>query len=63
MRSTSLLGRVCSLIVFYYCPLEDVTPGQVIGWIVARPETLTLEAQEQLDQLCQMDSTLAQHER
>ncbi len=41
-------------------PFEDVTPGQVIGWIVARPETLTSEAQKQLDRLCQMDGTLAQ---
>jgi transposase len=41
-------------------PFEDVTPGKVIGWMLARPETLTLEAQDQLDHLCQMDSQLAQ---
>ncbi len=41
-------------------PFEDVTPGKIIGWMVARPETLSPEAQEQLDRLCQMDGTLAQ---
>jgi len=43
-----------------HSPFEDVTPGQVIGWMVARSETLSPKAQEQLDRLCQMDSTLAQ---
>lgn len=41
-------------------PLEDVTPGQMIGWMVARPQTLTPQAQEQLDRITQMDGTLAQ---
>jgi transposase len=41
-------------------PLEDVTPGQMIGWMLTRPGTLTLEAQEQLDRITQMDGTLAQ---
>jgi transposase len=41
-------------------PFEDVTPSQVIGWILARPEKLTAQAQEHLDRLCQMDSQLAQ---
>lgn len=39
---------------------EEVTPGQVIGWIVARPETLSLKAQEQLERITQMDDILAQ---
>jgi len=41
-------------------PLEDVTPGQVIGWMLARPETLNPQSEAQLDHLCQMDSQLAQ---
>jgi transposase len=41
-------------------PLEDVTPGQVIGWMLARPETLSPKAQEQLEQITQMDALLAQ---
>src|SRR5713226_3915464 len=40
-------------------PFEDVTPGQVIGWMVARSETLSPKAQELLDRITQMDSTLA----
>ncbi len=39
---------------------EDVTPGKVVGWMVARPGTLSPEAQQQLDRITQMDSTLAQ---
>jgi len=41
-------------------PFEDVTPGQVIGWMLARPETLSPKAQEQLDRITQMDEILAQ---
>lgn len=41
-------------------PFEDVTPSQVIGWILARPEMLTPQAQEHLERLCQMDGQLAQ---
>ncbi len=41
-------------------PLEDVTPGQVIGWMLTRPGQLRPEAQVQLDRLCQMDDILAQ---
>ncbi len=41
-------------------PFEDVTPGQVIGWMLAHPETLSSKAQEQLDRITQMDETLAQ---
>jgi hypothetical protein len=41
-------------------PLDGLTPGKIIGWMVARPGTLSWEAQEQLDRLCQLDSTLAQ---
>lgn len=41
-------------------PLDGVTPAKIIGWILARPETLSQQTQEQLDQLCQMDNQLAQ---
>jgi transposase len=41
-------------------PFEDVTPGQVIGWILARPERLPPKAQEQLDRITELDETLAQ---
>jgi hypothetical protein len=41
-------------------PFEDVTPGKVVGWMLARPESLSPEAQRQLDQITQMDDTLAQ---
>jgi transposase len=41
-------------------PLEDVTPGRVIGWMLARPGELRPQAQAQLDQITQMDGTLAQ---
>src|SRR5215469_11939405 len=41
-------------------PFEDVSPGQVIEWMLARPETLSPKAQEQLDRITQMDEILAQ---
>jgi transposase len=41
-------------------PFEGVTPGKVIGWMVARPGTLSPEAQQQLDWITQTDGTLAQ---
>lgn len=41
-------------------PWEDLTPGRVIGWIIARPETLHPEDQARLEQLCELDRTLAQ---
>jgi transposase len=41
-------------------PLNGLTPGKVIRWIVARPEKLSSEANEQLAHLCELDSTLAQ---
>lgn len=41
-------------------PFEDVTPSKVIGWMLARPGTLTPQAEAQLDQLCQMDEQLSQ---
>jgi transposase len=41
-------------------PLDGLTPGKVIGWILARPEELSSESKEQLDRLCELDSTLAQ---
>ena len=41
-------------------PLDDLTPGQVIGWIIARQETLTLEAAARLEGLCQLDPVIAQ---
>jgi transposase len=40
-------------------PLEDVTPGQMIGWMLARPGMLSPEAEARLDQITQMDGTLA----
>jgi transposase len=41
-------------------PLEDVTPGKVVGWMLARPGELRPEAEAQLDRITQMDDTLAQ---
>jgi transposase len=41
-------------------PFEGVTPGKVIGWMLARPETLSSGAREQLDRITQMDDILAQ---
>lgn len=41
-------------------PFEDVTPGKVVGWMLARPGELRPEAQAQLDQITLMDGTLAQ---
>jgi len=41
-------------------PFEDVTPGKVVGWMLARPEELRPEAEAQLDQITQMDDTLKQ---
>lgn len=40
-------------------PLDGATPAKVIGWILARPETLDQQMQDQLDQMCQMDHPLA----
>lgn len=41
-------------------PFEDVTPGKVVGWMLARPGELRPEAEAQLDQITQMDGTLTQ---
>jgi transposase len=41
-------------------PFDEVTPSQLIGWILARPEKLTGQAQEQLDRLCLLDAQLGQ---
>jgi hypothetical protein len=41
-------------------PLEDLTPGKIIGWIIARPETLTAEGKERLEGVCQLDPVIAQ---
>jgi transposase len=41
-------------------PFEGVTPGKVVGWMLARPGSLRPEAEAQLDQITQMDDTLAQ---
>ena len=35
--------------------LDGMTPAKVIGWILARPEMLDQQTQEQLDQISQMD--------
>jgi transposase len=40
-------------------PLDGATPAKIIGWLLARPETLDQPTQEQLDQICQMDHQLA----
>lgn len=40
-------------------PFEDVTPGKVVGWMLARPGELRPEAEAQLDQIT-LDGTLAQ---
>jgi transposase len=40
-------------------PWEEVTPGKIVGWIIARAETLHPEDQTRLEQLCERDSTLA----
>ncbi len=41
-------------------PFEDVTPGKVVGWMLARPGKLRPEVEAQLDQITQIDGTLAQ---
>lgn len=41
-------------------PLDDLTPGKVVGWIIARPETLTAEGREHLEWMRQMDLVIAQ---
>jgi hypothetical protein len=43
-----------------HSPFEDVIPGKLIGWMVARPGSLSPAAQAQLDQITQMDEILAQ---
>jgi len=39
-------------------PWEDITPRQVAGWIIARPETLTSSDQQRLAALCDADPIL-----
>src|SRR5215469_13373831 len=39
---------------------EDVTPGQFIGWMLARHERLSSKSKEQLDRITQRDEILAQ---
>lgn len=41
-------------------PLEALSPSKVIGWIIARPETLTPEAKQGLENVCQLDSFIGQ---
>ena len=41
-------------------PWDDLTPGKIVGWIIARPDTLHSEDQARLEQLCERDTTLAQ---
>ena len=43
-----------------HSPFEDVTPGKLIGWMVARPGSLSQAAQAQLDQITQTDEILTQ---
>jgi len=55
-----LRGLPASLESVPRSPFEDVTPGRVVGWMLARPGKLRPEAEAQLDQITQMDGTLAQ---
>lgn len=57
---SSQRGAPTSTGVVARSPLEDVTPGQIVRWMVVRPETLTSEAEAQLERLCQIDGILAQ---
>ena len=41
-------------------PWEDLTPGKIVGWIIARPETQHPEDQVRLEQLCERDRLLGQ---
>jgi transposase len=41
-------------------PLEGLTPSKVIGWIIARPETLTPAAKQRLEMVCQLDPIISQ---
>jgi transposase len=41
-------------------PLEALSPSKVLGWIIARPETLTPEAKQGLELVCQLDSLIGQ---
>lgn len=40
--------------------LEELTPSKVIGWIIARPETWTPEAERRLETICHLDPLIAQ---
>jgi len=41
-------------------PWSDLTPGKVVGWIIARPEHLRSQDRERLERICQVDEVLAQ---
>jgi transposase len=41
-------------------PFEGVTPGKIIGWMLARPEALSSKTREQFERITQMDDTLAE---
>jgi transposase len=41
-------------------PLEALSPSKVIGWIIARPETLTPEAKQGLELVCRLDPLIGQ---
>ena len=47
-------------VVAPHLPFEGVTPGKVIGWMLARPETLSSKTREQFERITQMDDTLTQ---
>jgi len=41
-------------------PWEDITPGRVVGWIIARPETVSSRDQQRLTALYQVDQQIDQ---
>lgn len=53
-------GLPISPVVIPRSPFEDVTSGEAIGWMLARPGTLSPQAEAQLNQRCQMDERISQ---
>jgi transposase len=42
---------------------DDVTPSRVVGWIIARPETVSARDQQRLAALCRADAQVDQAHR
>ena len=53
-------GSAVDLAAVPRSPLADLTPSKVVGWIIARPESRTPEAEQRLEIIGHLDPLIAQ---